>query len=154
MLQSISLDQTSCFGHDEGLRELDKINFVFGPNGSGKTTISERLKNASSDEAIAQFLQWKNDSPLTIKVFNSKYVTNTFSGSDEVPGVFLLGEDNARLSEQIKEASREAERNRSRYEDLKSTLKEKNTRKNEIEERAAEEVWRKHSRVPEILKKR
>jgi wobble nucleotide-excising tRNase len=73
------------------LRELKKINFIYGANGSGKTTIS----NLSSEQANLEFkdcdLQWRHGQVLNSLVYNKKFREHNF-GKGKIDGVFTLGE--------------------------------------------------------------
>jgi wobble nucleotide-excising tRNase len=73
------------------LSELKKINFIYGANGSGKTTIS----NLSSEQANLEFkdcdLQWRHGQALNSLVYNKKFREHNF-GKGKIDGVFTLGE--------------------------------------------------------------
>lgn len=73
------------------LSDLKKINFIYGSNGSGKTTIS----NLSSDHASREFkdcnLQWRHGQVLNSLVYNKKFREKNF-GKGKIEGVFTLGE--------------------------------------------------------------
>lgn len=79
---------------------LKQINFVYGTNGSGKTTISKSLKN--SDCSIS----WEADNPLDIYVYNKSFKDNNIL-ANSFDGVFTLGEkdvETERLIAETKEA--------------------------------------------------
>ncbi len=73
------------------LSGLKKINFIYGANGSGKTTIS----NFSRDDASLEFkdcdLQWRHGQVLNTLVYNKKFREHNF-GKGKIEGVFTLGE--------------------------------------------------------------
>lgn len=76
------------------------MNFFFGPNGSGKTTISRAL--ADVKRFAGTTLEW--DLPtdaLGIKVYNRDYVEATLTPAGQLPGVFLLGEASAEVQAEI-----------------------------------------------------
>lgn len=77
---------------------LRELNFVFGPNGSGKTTISRALAIGDAGVSIA----WSDASnPETIRVYNRDYVEQTLANVGALPGVFLLGENSAEVADRI-----------------------------------------------------
>ena len=43
MITEVDLDGTPCFAPGQKLTGLRTFNFIFGPNGSGKTTISNHI---------------------------------------------------------------------------------------------------------------
>ena len=68
MIESIEVGNESCFKENMQLSELSKINYIFGPNGSGKTTISELLAANNMEEKSS--IHWLHDGVKTIKVYN------------------------------------------------------------------------------------
>jgi|GEM_PF-3831302 len=63
------------------------INFFYGNNGSGKTTISRTIKNGIG-------IEWYKDTPFSadnVLVYNQDFVRDTFRNFGEIEGVFTLG---------------------------------------------------------------
>lgn len=99
MISKITIKNTPPFDKDEQyIDNLKKINFFFGSNGSGKTTISRIIANPSvySESAI----KWDSDIPLECAVYNSDFIRENFS--EELPGIFTLGVKEKGIDEQIK----------------------------------------------------
>ncbi|GAA7483906.1 AAA family ATPase [Helicobacter pylori] len=73
---------------------LNSINFIYGVNGSGKTTISIFLKNLAENEIEDKFanskIEWHNDEILKIEVYNKQFKEEQFRNS-QVKGIFTLG---------------------------------------------------------------
>lgn len=67
---------------------LKKINFIYGANGSGKTTISNLLADESSFSDCS--IEWKNEQKIDTLVYNKKFRDENF-GSTSIAGVFTLG---------------------------------------------------------------
>jgi wobble nucleotide-excising tRNase len=70
MIENILIKNTASYNSTgTQLSDLKKINFIYGANGSGKTTIS----NLSSEQANVAFkncsLQWKHGQILNSLVF-------------------------------------------------------------------------------------
>jgi hypothetical protein len=91
MLESFTLASAPCFGSRAvSVGPLAPVTFIFGANGSGKTTISRALDDRSTDSGC--YPDWGHVGiPLGIKVYNRDYVNATIAGAGELPGVFLLG---------------------------------------------------------------
>jgi len=70
---------------------LRKINFIFGANGTGKTTISRVIDQAEGHNHC--FLNWQNAAPLQPMVYNRDFVDNNFNQQNPVQGVFTLGDN-------------------------------------------------------------
>ncbi|MEY9463378.1 wobble nucleotide-excising tRNase [Bradyrhizobium ottawaense] len=72
----------------EKLAALKPINFIFGSNGAGKTTISRVINDPSAYASCA--LTWEKSQALVSRVYNSDFVSRNFA--QQLPGIFTLGE--------------------------------------------------------------
>ena len=59
MLEKISIQGPATFVDEVVLEDLREVNFIYGANGSGKTTISNILMNPSVSAGAS--LKWKGD---------------------------------------------------------------------------------------------
>ncbi|MDO8897604.1 MAG: AAA family ATPase, partial [Bacteroidales bacterium] len=114
--------------------------FIYGANGSGKTTISNFILNPSDSKYRSCELEWENDEPLTTYVYNKQFREQSFFKGD-IPGVFTLGRATA---EQVKELDDKKEEIKT----LRETAKEEKRRIKGFEEqlkgetdRFKETVW-------------
>jgi wobble nucleotide-excising tRNase len=91
MIESISLSNIATYSPDksENIVNLKPINFFYGANGAGKTTISRLIENAaiSADSRIT----WLRNSQIPAMVYNNDFITSNFTDSKELQGVFTLG---------------------------------------------------------------
>lgn len=75
------------------------LNFFFGKNGTGKSTISRNIRNRTS-------LTWKTtlDSTNTeIQVFNEDYISENIQTLDDMNGVFFISEVDIKIEKEIKD---------------------------------------------------
>lgn len=100
MLKSIIMKGVASYS-DAGVEfnELDKVNIIFGSNGTGKTTISTFLKayaeniktgTATPDKYKDCSIQWGYGQPAEIMVYNRQFKKENI-GATRIPGVFLMG---------------------------------------------------------------
>lgn len=82
--------------------DLRAVNFVFGTNGSGKTTISRLIADASAPAHSGCAVGWKNNHPLETFVYNSNFVEHNFI--PQMRGIFTLGEVAREKIEAIEQA--------------------------------------------------
>ena len=106
MITSIQVSDTASFGDEPAkLEDLGDFNVVFGSNGTGKTTIS-RIIADPSHSATCQ-VTWAGPEPLQCLVYNRDFINRNFDESDELKGIFTLGEEHIDTRERI-EAARAA----------------------------------------------
>ena len=110
MINTITLKNVASYSKDGcNITDLKKVNFFFGANGSGKTTITRFLHSLTQltekqNEKYNDCNQVGYDSTQEIiKVFNSDYVQANFYGRDDLDGVFSLNAKNEDIEKQIKE---------------------------------------------------
>ncbi|MCH5235325.1 MAG: AAA family ATPase [Muribaculaceae bacterium] len=117
MITKIKIKNTATYDN-EGITidNLTKINFFYGANGSGKTTISNIIQSPSEYETCS--IEWQDDSPLNVLVYNKKFRDLNF-GSTKIAGVFTLG--NA-----TKEQIAKIEEKKLRLENIEKLGKQKN----------------------------
>ena len=87
------------------LDDLRRINFIFGSNGVGKTTISRILEQASGHQHCQ--LVWQHQNPLQVMVYNRDFVQRNFEQSPNLAGVFTLGENQVQAEQEIARLQKE-----------------------------------------------
>ena len=73
------------------ISELKKINFFYGANGCGKTTISNLLANSSDPKFNKCLIEWKGNQKIKVLVYNKQFREKNF-GTGNIAGVFTLGQ--------------------------------------------------------------
>lgn len=99
MIKQINLKNVATYDN-QGVQfdDLKKVNFIYGANGCGKTTISNFIYHNSNLKFNSCSLAWQNALPLEVLVYNKEFRERNF-GKGKLNGVFTLGEATA---EQIK----------------------------------------------------
>ena len=101
MLQEISIAGEASYGATQSLTNLKSINFIFGTNGSGKTTISRVIAEPLSRPSCG--LVWSAGRKIECLVYNSDFPSRNFAA--QMPGIFTLGEDEAETLTRIEAAA-------------------------------------------------
>lgn len=94
-ISQIVLKNAATFdGDGASFKDLNSINFIYGANGSGKTTTSSFLKNLAENRIEDKFanseIKWHNGESLKIEVYNKQFKEEQFRNS-QVKGIFTLG---------------------------------------------------------------
>ncbi|MBB5391052.1 MULTISPECIES: AAA family ATPase [unclassified Herbaspirillum] len=106
MIESIEVNRVATYQKSPAiLDKLAKFNFLFGTNGSGKTTISRVIADGSQFPHCK--IGWKGGTPLQTMVYNCDFVEKNFNQSESLKGVFTLGESLVETKEKILEAKQE-----------------------------------------------
>ncbi|PKP33551.1 MAG: hypothetical protein CVT99_00980 [Bacteroidetes bacterium HGW-Bacteroidetes-16] len=93
MIETITIKSIATFDPVEGVKieGLKKVNFFYGANGSGKTTIANFLQNPSNTKYKDCVVSWKNAQAIKTLVYNKEFREKNF-GKGKIEGVFTLGE--------------------------------------------------------------
>ena len=147
MIESIQIQNEASYGSPcVTLSGLLKFNFIYGSNGSGKTTISRII----ADESIFSDcrLVWRGGISLEPLVYNRDFVEKNFNPSSELKGIFTLGEKDKDNLDKIKDAKEKFNQLKRDGLKLKNTLvgeDENGGKKAELEELELdfeEKCWR------------
>lgn len=120
MIRKIELQNVPPYLGETQVVEPRKVNFVFGLNGSGKTTFSQYLRSPKNSEYADCHLDWSGK-PIECAVYNRDYVKENFNEST-VPGIFTLGAGNIKAKAKIDELSHEIKELTDRITTLKNNL--------------------------------
>lgn len=92
MLTSIHIKNVASYDQNnaEVLNGLKQINFIYGSNGSGKTTISNFLSGKDPEKFQDCNVVWSHLAPLKTLVYNKQFREDNF-GDGKIAGVFTLG---------------------------------------------------------------
>jgi wobble nucleotide-excising tRNase len=130
MIKSISIKQVATFDNEGTIVDnLKKVNFIYGANGCGKTTISNFLYKSEDTKYENCNLDWENEEIKTL-VYNKEFRDRNF-GNGKLGGVFTLGEataDEIKVIEEkviaLKELKKEGLKKRETLEGVSTKKKE------------------------------
>lgn len=110
----------------------NKINIIYGANGSGKTTISNIIEEMPTDSPSS--IEWDQNIPLNTYVYNSHFKDLNFGESRKLKGVFTLGQASKEEKERIDNVKHEYDEAYEHYTQTSEILNQK------LQEREALEV--------------
>ena len=100
LITNIKLDAATFHGETV---EPTYINFFFGKNGAGKTTVASAFEDPSC-------LEWQsgiNPTDYTILVYNQEFINRNLANYGDLKGVFTLSKENAETRKQIDDKTEE-----------------------------------------------
>lgn len=109
----------------------NKINIIYGANGSGKTTISNIIEEIPTDSPCS--IEWEHNTPLNTYVYNSHFKDHNFGESRKLKGVFTLGQASKEEKEKIDNIKNEYDKTYERYTQISETLNQKLQDKDALE---------------------
>ncbi len=134
---------------------LNSINFIYGANGSGKTTTSSFLKNLAENrdengdenKFANSKIEWCNGESLKIEVYNKQFKEEQFRNS-QVKGIFTLGKETNENLENIeskKESiNKEKEKKIKNEESLQNLTLEKKKKEEDFTDHCWEKLYKKN----------
>jgi len=99
MIDEIQINNVATYNSPAMLSDLRRINFIFGGNGTGKTTISRIIEQVEGHTHC--ILNWQNAAPLYAMVYNRDFVEKNFNQENTVKGVFTLGDNQVEAEQEI-----------------------------------------------------
>lgn len=141
MIEKIEIKKIATF--DEigvQITDLKKINFIYGANGSGKTTITKFVQNPSDELFQDCSIKWKGDTNLKTLVYNKVFRDKNF-GNGSINGVFTLGQATKEDLELIQKKSEERAKIKDEGIKKKETLDKLIKDKENFENSFKEDVW-------------
>jgi len=142
MINSFKIRNIATFC-DEGIEipNLKKINFIYGANGSGKTSISNYLLDPDKKNYSDCNLSWKNEENLRTLVYNKEFRDRNF-GKETIAGVFTLGQATKEEKAAIELKNQELVELKDNGTKKRDTLKKQNESRKKLEDEFRETIWK------------
>ncbi len=139
MISKIEIKKTASYD-DMGIEisNLKKVNFIYGANGSGKTTISNFLANGENFPDCS--IKWQDSQEMDTLVYNKQFRENNFNNSS-IAGVFTLGQATTEEKKVIEHKRQELERIKQEKMIKKNTLDEQKEKEKKEQEKFRDKVW-------------
>ncbi|MGL4951751.1 MAG: AAA family ATPase, partial [Mycoplasma sp.] len=146
MIKKITSENNYCFKNGGiELSNLEKYNFIFGRNGSGKSTISKLLINNRESDTV----EWTGEK-CGIHVFNSEFIESNMQ--EDLRGIYTISKNNINIKSSINEKENEKEKlileNNRIEEEILNQKKEINQKK----ESSKNELWLRYKKLCEEIK--
>ena len=147
MIEKITIKNAATYGSSpQDFGGLAKINFIYGSNGTGKTTISRIIADAQAYPDCV--VTWQRGTPLETLVYSRDFIDKNFNQPEELEGIFTLGEKDQEILDKISSTQKDLTQINDAIAALKTTLEggEKMSGKidelKKVEDIFTEECWK------------
>lgn len=141
MLEKITIRNIATYdANGVEIKDLKKINFIYGANGCGKTTITRLVNDPQDSDFTDSFLTWKNGTVLKSLVYNKDFRDKNF-GQGKIDGVFTLGQATKEEKELIETMKQELDQLKDKGIAAKGARENLKREKDKSEESFKEQVW-------------
>ncbi len=146
-ISQIALKNVATFDENgASFENLKSINFIYGANGSGKTTTSSFLKNLAENGIEDKFdnskIEWHNSESLKIEVYNKQFKEEQFRNS-QVKGIFTLGKKTNENLEKIESKKESISKENEKKIKNEASLQVLTQKKEKEEEDFTDSCWEK-----------
>lgn len=123
MIETIHVSGVATYALEaQPLRNLKQVNYFYGSNGSGKTTISRVIADPAHPDHSRCRVVWKGLQPLQTLVYNRDFVEENFGGED-IKGVFTVGKRSVEALHEIARLKADVIEIRRKIADRSATLR-------------------------------
>ncbi|WP_117161145.1 AAA family ATPase [Paraliobacillus sp. X-1268] len=142
MIERIRIKEVASYDSAGIEVNLSKVNYIYGSNGTGKTTISELLRNSDEQKFTYCNIEWKQrSSDFDLFVYNRNFVQENFNISNEITGIFTLGKESSDILALIDEKMKDAEKHQVRIGNAESNIKLKSEQLEVLKTNFTNQCW-------------
>ena len=138
MITSITIANEASYPADGVTIQPKPISYIFGTNGTGKTTISRVIASRETPEGCT--VTWDDNQPLDVFTYNRDFIENNFAS--QMSGVFTLGAAEKSTVEELQTKNGERSRIQDELTGLNNTLSEKQKEREKKFEQFKEVCWK------------
>lgn len=140
MIRTINMKNCATYPKEGVIIEnCQKINFFYGANGSGKSTISNFLYSQTDPQYSMCEIGWENNTTTDIVVYNKDFRTRHFK--EDIAGVFTLGEATIEEIKALDEMKKERDKKQENYVTRTTSLKNKKAEEQKYKDNFRDIVW-------------
>lgn len=115
------------------------INYFFGNNGTGKSTIAKTIKSGDG----VMFKNGDNLNDYEILLYDQNYIDENIKEHDGLPGVFTVNKKNAEIEKEIASLLESEEQSWEKINEATSSIEALENRQNTLDEQIKSKCWEK-----------
>ncbi|AZP04403.1 AAA family ATPase [Jeotgalibaca ciconiae] len=111
MLSNIFLRNVASYNEvGTKFKDLKKVNFIYGNNGTGKSTLSRGFLNI--EDVVYSDCIYEGNIIGERLVYNKNFIDENFKSDNDIPGIFTLGRDDVEKQIELDEIQKNIEKNK------------------------------------------
>ena len=140
MINSIKIKNVATYdSKNETVLTPSIINFIYGNNGTGKTTISRIIENPN--EYPDSSVSWNNETEYSRLVYNRDFVRSNFNEETKLRGIYTFGEESEETYKRIEDLNKSRKEIKDYIESIKEEIKNHNIELNDLKKENADFFW-------------
>lgn len=142
MIKSITMKNCATYNNlGITINNCTQVNFIYGANGSGKSTIGNYLSSLDDSTYYDCGVEFDGDIKSDLLIYNRKF-RETHLGKSELPGVFTLGSSTKEDIENVNRLKIAREDKKSELTRTRATLETKKAELDNKREKFKEAIWK------------
>jgi wobble nucleotide-excising tRNase len=147
MIKKIEIAGVASYPDEGVMIEPKKVNYIFGANGTGKTTISRVIKDHDLNNYENCKISWKDNVKLDVRVFNRDFFEENFDST--MKGIFTLGSENIGKIRKIEGEKKKLDRIKKKISTRTTTLEGMQDTSEDNDETFKETCWTVKTNCPD-----
>lgn len=158
MIHRIKIKQVATYSNKiEQTIDSNKINFLYGNNGTGKTTITRLIEEPSNPIFSNCNIDYDENGKCNTLVYNQDFVKINFNSETQLRGIYTFGEESEEKYKQINLLNEKKETINSNITKILEEIKIKKEEIDELRNSSSDIFWKKYrkkyyEKFPELFK--
>jgi wobble nucleotide-excising tRNase len=153
MIEKIRIREVASYDSSGIEVNLGKINYIYGSNGTGKTTISEMLRNRDREKFSSCNIECKPGiTDFDRFVYNRHFVEENFNIRNDIKGIFTLGKESTEILALIDLKKQDAEKHQGRIVNLENNIKQRTGQLETLKTNYTNQCWDLKQKYDECFK--
>lgn len=155
MIKSITIRNVATY--EEESFDSKKINFLFGNNGTGKTTITRFIENPEEPKFSNCEIKYDENGECNKLIYNQDFVKSNFNNETQLRGIYTFGEESEEKYKQIEKLKLKSEELKNNRFTIASNISKLKKNQEDKKKELSDNLWEKYKKkycdkMPELFK--
>ena len=158
MIDTVKIKNVATYCDDnEEIVASKKLNFIYGNNGTGKTTISRLIENPTNASFKNCSIVYDSDGECGKLIYNQDFVKSNFNSETQLRGIYTFGEESEEKYKQIEIYKETKNEKIDKKKTLENLINEKQQKIHLLKKETNDILWDNYKKkycdkLPEIFK--